>query len=83
MTPDEYNAQLLTQSGRCAICQKVDKLVVDHDHTTNAIRGLLCYGCNTALGLFQDNVDTLRRAISYLAKFKQFEKHRTKENKRK
>jgi len=42
------------------------KLVVDHCHSTGKIRGLLCHNCNRALGLMQDNVETLQNAIDYL-----------------
>lgn len=47
------------QKSRCAICgrreggrnpDRVDQLVVDHDHATGLIRGLLCKGCNNAEG---------------------------------
>lgn len=41
-------------------------LCVDHDHTTGEVRGLLCEGCNFALGYARDSVDILARAISYL-----------------
>lgn len=42
------------------------RLVIDHDHTTGQLRGLLCNGCNTALGKFQDSISGLERAIDYL-----------------
>lgn len=42
------------------------KLVVDHCHKTGRIRGLLCHNCNRALGLLQDDVGVLRKAIGYL-----------------
>ncbi|GAA2191907.1 endonuclease VII domain-containing protein [Micromonospora lupini] len=42
------------------------RLVVDHCHGTSAIRGLLCNGCNSALGHFRDSVEALRRAMDYL-----------------
>lgn len=55
-----------TQNGGCAICGRVTKLVVDHDHETNRVRGLLCSTCNTGLGKLGDNVENLRKAIVYL-----------------
>lgn len=42
------------------------ELVVDHDHETNVVRGLLCGNCNAMLGFARDDVGTLARAISYL-----------------
>jgi hypothetical protein len=41
--------------------------VVDHDHITNSFRGHICHNCNRGLGVFQDNVDRLERAINYLS----------------
>lgn len=42
------------------------KLHVDHDHETDAIRGLLCAYCNAGIGQFQDRVDWMQNAIDYL-----------------
>lgn len=50
----------------CLICKRRQKLVVDHDHKSTSIRGLLCNRCNVAVGLFGDNPDLLRAAIIYL-----------------
>lgn len=41
-------------------------LQVDHDHVTGKIRGLLCRGCNTALGHIYDDKERLIGLIEYL-----------------
>lgn len=41
--------------------------VVDHDHDTDSFRGHLCHNCNRGLGVFQDNIERLQRAINYLS----------------
>jgi hypothetical protein len=70
LTENDYNALLQRQGGGCAICQKKPEegkhLHVDHDHITDAVRGLLCSGCNTGLGCFQDSTWALARAAAYL-----------------
>lgn len=70
LTTAAYDALVVQQAGRCAICpeQYSDSkpLHVDHCHTTGDVRGLLCLRCNTALGLFQDDTDRLTAAITYL-----------------
>lgn len=58
----------------CEICgdvfnSKVAKHV-DHDHETGKIRGALCNKCNMGLGSFEDNINRMRLAISYLKKYK-------------
>jgi len=35
------------------------RLHVDHDHSTGRTRGLLCPGCNAALGLLEENHDRI------------------------
>jgi len=70
ITLEGFNAMLGAQSGSCAVCQIAPlpgkKLVVDHNHKTGKIRGLLCYQCNSAVGLCKDNPSILRRAAQYL-----------------
>jgi hypothetical protein len=44
------------------------RLQVDHDHDTNAIRGLLCWQCNTGIGCFQDQPDRMASAIAYVSR---------------
>ena len=73
MARDEYEALVLNQKGRCAICKKTvgDALRVDHDHETGKIRALLCNNCNTAIGLLEENTETLANAIEYLKQHNQ------------
>ncbi len=67
ITPEELDAMLVAQDGRCAICDELpDNFVVDHDHTSGAVRALLCQSCNVAIGLMQDNPARLRAAAVYL-----------------
>lgn len=58
--------------GRCDVCG-VSKsgvsnggLRLDHDHSTGRVRGLLCNGCNTAVGYARENSKTLRSLADYL-----------------
>lgn len=69
----EYAALLAAQDGVCAICGRTasgrkdsTELCVDHCHTSNQIRGLLCHSCNRGIGLLQDSAEVLERAADYL-----------------
>ena len=77
---EAYTEMLIKQQGLCAICgtatgsersnnngRKV--LGVDHNHTTGAVRGLLCARCNAGLGNFQENIEWLRKAVDYLESY--------------
>lgn len=66
MTQEQYRALSEMQGGKCAICRRKRKLVVDHCHKTGAVRGLLCSACNLGLGNLSDNAAILRRAAAYL-----------------
>lgn len=76
ITVDQYESILLSQEGVCAICKRPSEktLHVDHNHSCcpgfrscgSCIRGLLCYSCNSAMGLLADDANTLRAAIAYL-----------------
>lgn len=74
ITLDDYNNKFIEQNGCCAICKtpQIDlnkPLFVDHNHETNAVRGLLCNTCNGGLGLLKDNKTLLLEAVNYLNKY--------------
>lgn len=72
LTLEEYDTILASQGFCCAICKttetrnKYGHFVVDHDHRTGQVRGLLCDACNIGLGGFRDNPVSLEAAIRYL-----------------
>lgn len=79
ITVEQFDSMLESQGGRCAICQAAEpggkgRWHIDHDHACcdgdrscgECVRGLLCHGCNTALGLLGDNINSMRRAIAYV-----------------
>lgn len=78
ITPARYFEMLDRQGGVCAICDSPPpegkRLYVDHDHACcpgerscgECVRGLLCFGCNTLLGMAADRADVLEAALAYL-----------------
>jgi hypothetical protein len=50
----------------CENCGSTHRLCVDHDHETGRVRGILCHGCNVALGAVKDNIKTLQGLITWL-----------------
>lgn len=67
LTKENYIELCHQQDNKCAICSDSNKLVVDHDHITGKIRGLLCQACNGAIGKLGDNVEGVMRAVKYLS----------------
>jgi len=64
---ENRNSMWNQQEGKCAICSCVlEKPHIDHCHKNGHVRGFLCGSCNTALGMFKDNPDTLIKAAIYL-----------------
>lgn len=78
LTLEDYQGWVDEQRGHCAICNKVpvkSKLVIDHDHDTGTLRGLLCTKCNTGLGKFDDDFQLLEKALTYLYTFDKYIKN--------
>lgn len=67
LSDEDHAALLQQQDGVCAVCREEGRpLVVDHNHRTGAVRGLLCADCNIGIGRLRDNPDYLRAAAEYL-----------------
>lgn len=49
-----WEDMLYRQGGHCALCNK-PATVVDHDHKTGKVRGLLCHGCNRQIAALDDS----------------------------
>lgn len=75
---EEYLTIYNLQQGKCSICsiflempgntnsEKLKAGVIDHDHISGNIRGILCSKCNIGIGQFQDNSEVLLKASLYL-----------------
>lgn len=74
LTPREYDQKLIHQKGLCKVCGGQNRdgrmLAVDHDHRTGRVRDLLCSPCNTALGLLQEDANTILALARYIAEWK-------------
>jgi len=75
ITGEDYDALLTWQGGRCFVCGEMprsQRLAVDHDHVTNAVRGLLCagqeQGCNWNLRKILGDLAAARRLLEYVEK---------------
>jgi hypothetical protein len=70
LTLEEFTLLSESQNNLCAICENPEKshknLVVDHNHNTGEVRGLICSSCNKALGHAKDSKALLEKMITYL-----------------
>lgn len=72
ISEDEFENLLKSQNGRCAICgtdspggsRKMWN--VDHDHKSGNVRGLLCWNCNSAIGLLKDDCNIIMAAARHV-----------------
>jgi hypothetical protein len=63
--------RMVAEQGGCAACHATEPggrgtWHVDHDHKTSVVRGILCHGCNVALGHVEDSVERLQALAAYL-----------------
>ena len=85
ITSGQYDEMMTKQDGKCAICQRhknefKNRLAVDHSHITGEVRALLCYKCNSLIGLANDSPERLLAAIQYLAKYETIRTNSKTEN---
>jgi hypothetical protein len=71
ISKSEFQVLLEKQDGKCAICRKDLDLsmtrgsCVDHNHTTNRVRGILCFKCNVLVGFLETG--NYKRALDYIS----------------
>lgn len=76
---DDYELLFIKQDHKCAICGELEtkknrsgqiaRLTLDHNHTTNKNRELLCHACNLGIGVFEESIEYIQAAIAYLKYF--------------
>lgn len=71
LTKQKYFELIKKGQSKCynEFCPTKKNLRVDHNHQTNKIRGMLCIGCNTALGSLKENKNTILGLARYLEKY--------------
>lgn len=68
ITLEQYQQLLEEQKHCCKLCGKTPMIipVVDHNHITGQIRGIVCQGCNIAIGhyeCFSHMFDTIKQYL--------------------
>lgn len=70
ITPTDVETMRMAQANACPICSREFgpslRMNIDHNHSTGAVRALLCNPCNTAIGSMQEDPGVLRAAAAYL-----------------
>lgn len=75
----DYEKMLEKQGNKCCLCgiefnnKKITH--VDHDHETGLVRGILCIGCNIAVGFFENSdLDAIGEYLYQSEKAQEFSK---------
>lgn len=85
ISAEQYDALLRDQNDSCGICEATEPggrwntWHVDHDHThcpgkrgcEVCVRGLLCNGCNLAIGYLRDDPKIIAAAAAYVQRTRQ------------
>ena len=77
LTPERVQEMVVEQGGKCAACGSTEPggrhnvWLIDHNHMTGKVRGLLCNGCNVALGMLKEDETRIFALIEYLRRYKE------------
>lgn len=81
LSQETYDRLFTSQNGRCRICGEyetakdvsgnIKSLAVDHNHSTQLVRALLCSKCNLSLGLINERPEIALRAYAYLLEWRE------------
>lgn len=72
LTVEQFEKMFESQGGLCKICRKQARvLCVDHNHTTGAVRSLLCKPCNSALGFLEEDPLRAQALAAYVEEHKE------------
>jgi hypothetical protein len=74
LTSEKFESMLEEYDGKCWACRENNAANIDHDHSCcpgpyscgECVRGLLCTGCNSALGHVSDSIEKLDKLKEYL-----------------
>jgi hypothetical protein len=73
LSKNDFDALLLNQDGKCAVCKNESpgghgQWHIDHDHKTQRVRGLLCVNCNcNKVGM--NDLESAKAVLAYLLKY--------------
>lgn len=64
---EDYNHLLKIQQYGCKLCgtTPIKIPVVDHNHTTKVVRGIICQGCNIVVGFFDNRPEIFAKVSTY------------------
>lgn len=68
LTEKDYTQMLKSQNNACKLCgEENKKLIVEHDHKNNVVRGLTCHRCNTIIAGYENAITIgLNKVKAYL-----------------
>ena len=73
ITLEERNRLFEEQGNCCGVCQReepdsIKGWHIDHCHSTQKVRGIVCHACNIFLGNIEKSAERHARAVAYLEK---------------